>query len=238
MKKKPIVLMLAAVVLGAQVQATELKTFDQRFSYTLGVRMAKMLSAQGIGKLDGPAFGAAVADVINGKDLQMTEDQMTETLKERSDRINKERKAKAAAALEKGKKFLADNAKSEGVKVTDSGLQYKVIREGKGESPKKTDRVKVHYEGRTIDGKKFDSSYDRGQPAEFGVSGVVKGFSEALQLMKPGAKYQVFIPPELGYGERGAGKVIGPNEVLIFDLELLAVLPEKPKPAASDAEKK
>ncbi|BAO43968.1 FKBP-type peptidyl-prolyl cis-trans isomerase [Thiolapillus brandeum] len=239
MKKKPIVLMLAAVVLGGQVQATELKTFDQRFSYTLGVRMAKMLSAQGIGKLDGPAFGSAVADVINGKDLQMTEDQMTEVLKERSDRLNKERKAKAAAALEKGKKFLADNARNEGVKVTDSGLQYKVIREGKGDSPKKTDRVKVHYEGRTIDGKKFDSSYDRGKPAEFGVSGVVKGFSEALQLMKPGAKYQVFIPSELGYGERGAGKVIGPNEVLVFDLELLEVLPEKkPEPAAADAGKK
>ncbi|WP_456447060.1 FKBP-type peptidyl-prolyl cis-trans isomerase [Thiolapillus sp.] len=237
MKKKPIVLMLAAVVLAGQVEATELKTFDQRFSYTLGVRMAKMLTAQGIGELDGPAFGAAVADVINGKELQMTQDQMTETLKERSARIQKERQAKAAAALKKGKKFLEDNAKSEGVKVTASGLQYKVIREGKGESPKKTDRVKVHYEGRTIDGKKFDSSYDRGKPAEFGVSKVVKGFSEALMLMKPGAKYKVFIPPELGYGEHGAGKVIGPNEVLIFDLELLEVLPEQPKPAAA-ADKK
>ncbi len=237
MKKKRIVLMLAAAVLAGQVQATELKTFDQRFSYTLGVRMAKMLTAQGIGELDGPAFGAAVADVINGKELQMTQEEMTETLKERSERIKKERQAKAAEALEKGKKFLADNAKKEGVKVTDSGLQYQVIKEGKGESPKKTDRVKVHYEGRTIDGKKFDSSYDRGKPAEFGVSGVVKGFSEALQLMKPGAKYKVFIPPELGYGERGAGRTIGPNEVLIFDLELLEILPEKPKPAAA-AEKK
>jgi len=238
MKKRRIVLMLAAAVLAGQAQATELKTFDQRFSYTLGVRMAKMLTAQGIGELDGPAFGAAVADVINGKELQMTQEQMTETLKERSERIQKERQAKAAEALEKGKKFLADNAKKDGVKVTDSGLQYQVIREGKGESPKKTDRVKVHYEGHTIDGKKFDSSYDRGKPAEFGVSGVVKGFSEALQLMKPGAKYKVFIPPELGYGERGAGRVIGPNEVLIFDLELLEILPEKPKPAAAEAAEK
>ena len=237
MKKKRIVLMLAAAVVASQAQATELKTFDQRFSYTLGVRMAKMLTAQGIGELDGPAFGAAVADVINGKELQMTQEQMTETLKERSERIKRERQAKAAEALKKGKKFLAENAKKEGVKVTDSGLQYQVIREGKGEPPKKTDRVKVHYEGRTIDGKKFDSSYDRGKPAEFGVSGVVKGFSEALQLMKPGAKYKVFIPPELGYGERGAGRTIGPNEVLVFDLELLEVLPEKPKPATA-AEKK
>ncbi len=237
MKKKRIVLMLAAAVLAGQAQAAELKTFDQRFSYTLGVRMAKMLTAQGIGELDGTAFGEAVADVVNGKELQMTQEEMTETLKERSERIKKERQAKAAEALEKGKKFLADNAKKEGVKVTDSGLQYQVIKEGKGESPKKTDRVKVHYEGRTIDGKKFDSSYDRGKPAEFGVSGVVKGFSEALQLMKPGAKYKVFIPPELGYGERGAGRTIGPNEVLIFDLELLEILPEKPKPAAA-AEKK
>ncbi len=238
MKKKRIVLMLAAAVVAGQVQATELKTFDQRFSYTLGVRMAKMLTAQGIGELDGPAFGAAVADVINGKELQMTQEEMTETLKERSERIKKERQAKAAEALEKGKRFLADNAKKQGVKVTESGLQYQVIKEGKGESPKKTDRVKVHYEGRTIDGKKFDSSYDRGKPAEFGVSGVVKGFSEALQLMKPGAKYKVFIPPELGYGERGAGRTIGPNEVLIFDLELLEILPEKPKPAAAQAAEK
>ncbi|WP_457675538.1 FKBP-type peptidyl-prolyl cis-trans isomerase [Thiolapillus sp.] len=229
MKKKRIVLMLAAAVMAGQVQSTELKTFDQRFSYTLGVRMAKMLTAQGIGELDGPAFGAAVADVINGKELQMTPEQMTETLKERSERIQKERKAKAAAALEKGKKFLADNARNEGVKVTDSGLQYKVIREGKGKSPGKADRVRVHYEGHTIDGKKFDSSYDRGKPAEFSVGGVVKGFSEALQLMKPGAKYKVFIPPELGYGERGAGNAIGPNEVLVFDLELLEVLPQKPE---------
>jgi FKBP-type peptidyl-prolyl cis-trans isomerase len=237
MKKKPIVLMLAAAVLAGQAQAAELKTFDQRFSYTLGVRMAKMLTAQGIGQLDGPAFGAAVADVINGKELQMSQEQMTETLKERSDRIQKERQAKAEKALEKGKKFLADNARNEGVKVTDSGLQYQVLREGKGSSPKKNERVKVHYEGRTIDGKKFDSSYDRGKPAEFGVAGVVKGFSEALMMMKPGAKYKVFIPPELGYGERGAGKVIGPNEVLIFDLELLEVLPEKAKPAEAAAKK-
>ncbi len=238
MKKKTIVLMLAAAVLGGQAQAAELKTFDQRFSYTLGVRMAKMLTAQGIGKLDGAAFGEAVADVVNGNKLQMTDEQMAATLKERSEKMHKERKAKAAAALEASKKFLAENATKEGVKVTESGLQYKVIREGKGESPKKTDRVKVHYEGHTIDGKKFDSSYDRGKPAEFGVGGVVKGFSEALQLMKPGAKYKVFIPPELGYGERGAGRVIGPNEALIFDLELLEVLPDKPKPGAEGAEKK
>ncbi len=235
MMKKRIVLLVAAAVLGGQLQATELKTFDQRYSYTLGTRMAKMLKAQGIGELDGVAFGAAVADVINSKPLQLTEDEMTAVLKERSEKLAKERAVKASAALEKAKKFMAENAKKPGISVMDSGLQYQIIKPGSGEPPKMTDSVKVHYEGRTTDGKKFDSSYDRGKPAQFALQGVVKGFSEALTHMKPGAKWKVIIPPELGYGPRGAGKVIGPNEVLVFDLELLEVIKpaeKKEKPAS------
>ncbi|WP_456379276.1 FKBP-type peptidyl-prolyl cis-trans isomerase [Thiolapillus sp.] len=223
MKKKRIVLMLAAAVLASQVQAIELNTFDQRYSYTLGTRMAKMLKAQGVGELDGAAFGAAVADVINGKPLQLTEEEMSEVLKQRSERAAKEREEKAAKALEKAKKFLAENANKPGITVLESGLQYKIIKAGSGEPPTMEDTVKVHYEGRTIDGKKFDSSHDRGKPAEFALKGVVKGFSEALVHMKPGAKWKVIIPPELGYGARGAGSSIGPNEVLMFDLELLEV---------------
>ncbi|WP_456414896.1 FKBP-type peptidyl-prolyl cis-trans isomerase [Thiolapillus sp.] len=223
MKKKPIVLMLAAAVLASQVQATELKTFDQRYSYTLGTRMAKMLKAQGIGELDGVAFGAAVADVINGKPLQLTDEEMSEVLKQRAEIAAKKREEKAAKALEKAKEFLAESAKKPGITVLESGLQYQVVKPGEGEPPTMADTVKVHYEGHTIDGKKFDSSYDRGQPAEFALKGVVKGFSEALTHMKPGAKWKVIIPPELGYGARGAGSSIGPNEVLMFDLELLEV---------------
>ncbi len=223
MKKKRIVLMLAAAVLAGQVQATELKTFDQRYSYTLGTRMAKMLKAQGVGELDGAAFGAAVADVINSKPLQLTDEEMSEVLKQRSERANKEREGQAAKALKKAKEFLAENAKKPGITVLESGLQYKIIKPGAGEPPTMADTVKVHYEGHTIEGKKFDSSYDRGKPAEFALEGVVKGFSEALIHMKPGAKWKVVIPPELGYGARGAGSSIGPNEVLVFDLELLDV---------------
>jgi FKBP-type peptidyl-prolyl cis-trans isomerase FklB len=231
MKKKRIVLLLAAAVLGGQLHATELKTFDERYSYTLGTRMAKMLKAQGIGELDGVAFGAAVADVINSKPLQLTEDEMSAVLKQRSEKLAKERAEKAEVALKAAKAFMAENAKKPGITVMDSGLQYQVIKPGSGESPKMTDTVKVHYEGRTTDGKKFDSSYDRGKPAQFALQGVVKGFSEALTHMKPGAKWKVIIPPELGYGPRGAGKAIGPNQVLVFDLELLDVIKPADKAA-------
>lgn len=226
MKKRKIVLLLAGIsLLAAPLGAAELKTPQQRFSYTLGVRMAKMLSAQGIDNLDGMAFGEAVADVVNGNKLQLSEEQMNEALKWRSEQARKAREEKAAKALERSKAFLAENAKKPGVKVLDSGIQYQVIREGSGKPPTMEDKVKVNYEGHTIDGKKFDSSYDRGKPATFPLKGVIKGFGEVLTHMRPGAKWKVFIPPELGYGERGAGNIIGPNEALIFDLELLEVLP-------------
>ncbi|MCK5888322.1 MAG: FKBP-type peptidyl-prolyl cis-trans isomerase [Methylococcales bacterium] len=121
-----------------------------------------------------------------------------------------------------GEKFLAENAKKEGIKTTKSGLQYKVITEGKGDSPKATDTVTVHYKGTTLDDKEFDSSYSRNSPATFPLNRVIKGWTEGLQLMNKGAKYRFFIPSELAYGERGAGADIGPNAALIFDVELLA----------------
>ena len=129
----------------------------------------------------------------------------------------------AQVGREKGEAFLAENAKKEGVKTLPSGLQYKVVKEGTGKQPTKNDTVSVHYKGTLIDGREFDSSYKRGEPAEFPVSGVIKGWTEILQLMKEGAKYQVFIPWQLAYGERGAGDLIGPHEALVFDVELLKV---------------
>ncbi|HKI51321.1 MAG TPA: FKBP-type peptidyl-prolyl cis-trans isomerase, partial [Geothermobacteraceae bacterium] len=122
--------------------------------------------------------------------------------------------------------FLVANAKKDGVKTTASGLQYKVIEEGTGKTPAATDKVKVNYRGSLVDGTEFDSSYKRGQPATFPVNGVIKGWTEALQLMKEGAKFQLVIPADLAYGERGAGPMIGPNSTLVFDVELLAVNPE------------
>ncbi len=122
-----------------------------------------------------------------------------------------------------GEKFLADNAKNAGITSTPSGLQYQILAEGNGTSPKATDNVTVHYKGTTIDGKEFDSSYSRGAPATFPLNRVISGWTEGLQLMKEGAKYRFFIPSELAYGERGAGRDIGPNAALIFDVELIKV---------------
>ena len=132
-----------------------------------------------------------------------------------------------------GEKFLAENKKKEGVKTTVSGLQYKVLKEGAGPSPKETDTVVTNYRGTLIDGTEFDSSYKRNEPATFQVNRVIKGWLEPLQLMKPGAKYQLVIPSSLAYGERGAGQLIGPNATLIFEVELLSIKP--PEPAATVA---
>ena len=133
--------------------------------------------------------------------------------------------AMAATPAEKGEEFLKENAKKEGVKTTASGLQYKVIKEGEGKSPKATDTVSVHYRGTLLDGTEFDSSYKRNEPTQFPLNRVIKGWTEGVQLMKEGAKYQFFIPSQLAYGERGTpGGPIGPNETLIFDIELLKVL--------------
>jgi FKBP-type peptidyl-prolyl cis-trans isomerase len=129
----------------------------------------------------------------------------------------------AQTALEKGEKFLAENGKRDGVKTTASGLEYEVITEGAGKSPKATDTVLVHYSGKLIDGKEFDSSYKRGEPIEFPLNQVIPGWTEGVQLMKEGAKYRFFIPSKLAYGKRGAGPDIGPDETLIFEVELLKV---------------
>ncbi len=143
--------------------------------------------------------------------------------KEIKDKKEGKTKEMAAANLEKGKKFLEENKKKPGIKVTDSGLQYEILEAGEGKKPALTDKVKCNYKGTLIDGTVFDSSYDRGKPATFGVNQVIKGWTEALQMMPVGSKWRLYIPSELAYGERGAGKDIGPNEVLIFDIELLGI---------------
>ena len=133
--------------------------------------------------------------------------------------------ARAQVGREKGEEFLIGNAKKEGVKTLPSGLQYRVLKEGDGKHPTKAEHVVVHYRGTLIDGREFDSSYKRGEPAKFGVTQVIKGWTEALQLMKEGAKWTLYIPWYLAYGEKGSGKLIGPNETLVFDIELIGVLP-------------
>ena len=135
--------------------------------------------------------------------------------------------AHAQVGREKGEAFLIENAKKEGVKTLPSGLQYRVIKDGDGKRPTKADEVIVHYRGTLIDGTEFDSSIRRGEPAKFGVTQVIKGWTEALQLMKEGSKWTLWIPWQLAYGDKGSGKLIGPHETLIFEVELIAIMPQK-----------
>lgn len=217
---------LLALAARAQ-EKVELKDQKQKISYAIGMDIGSNLKRQDI-DVDPKILGAGIADALSGK-LQLTEAEAKQVINEfRTQMMSKmESKQKEAGDknLKAGEDFLAANAKKEGVKTTASGLQYKVLKagDGKGKTPKPTDTVKVHYHGTLIDGTVFDSSVDRGQPATFPVNGVIAGWTEVLQLMKEGDKWQVYIPSKLAYGERGAGGQIGPNSALIFDVELLSV---------------
>ena len=225
---------LIAAVLGALFLAgtayaegdTVLKTERDRVSYTIGLDIGNNLKSQSI-DVDPEVFSKGVKDALTGSKPLLTVSEIQETMTN----FKKEMQVKQASRMkevgEKKKKegevFLAKNGKKEGVTTLPSGLQYEVIKEGSGKIPESTDTVSVHYRGILIDGNEFDSSFKRGQPASFQVGGVIKGWTEALQLMKTGAKWKLFIPSDLAYGERGAGRSIGPNETLIFEVELLAI---------------
>lgn len=197
---------------------------SQAYSYTMGVRLGELLKSQGITDLDSNAFAAAIDDVINGRDLLMTEAQMSESVKIQQAITRDQRAKQAQENLKRGREFLQNNAQRVNVVSLDNGMQYRVIKPGKGQATTPDSKVKVHYRGTLINGDVFDSSYDRGQPASFNLSGVIPGFREALIRMRVGDKWEVFIPSDLAYGERGAGGDIGPNETLIFEMELLEIL--------------
>ncbi len=165
----------------------------------------------------------AIADTVKGSDTLMSAEEMTTALKAQQDRLIAVQQKKAEEAKAVGAAFLAEYAKKEGVKKTDSGIYYQEITAGEGDQPKSTDTVKVHYKGTLRDGTEFDSSYKRGKPAEFPVNGVIQGWQEILPMMKAGAKWEVAIPSDLAYGERGAGGNIGPNEPLVFEIELIEI---------------
>lgn len=177
--------------------------------------------------LDVDAFSAGVRDALSGGELKMSDEEIMATLQAYQQKQLAERQQESQVLAEKNKAeaeaFFAENASAEGVVTTDSGLQYKVITEGEGASPSADDTVEVHYEGKLLDGSVFDSSYQRQQTVSFPVNGVIPGWTEALQLMKVGSKYQLFIPPELAYGAGGAGQMIGPNAALLFEVELVAI---------------
>lgn len=199
----------------------EYKEEMDKVSYCLGLSISSNLLMSGIKSINKEAFVSAIDDAFSGKTPSISPEEANKTLQ---DFFSKVQAKMSGEALENGKKFLEDNANNEGVNILESGLQYKVIEEGSGEKPTENDQVKCHYEGKLISGQVFDSSYKRNEPATFPVNGVIKGWVEAIQMMNVGSKWQLYIPSDLAYGSQGAGQAIGPNETLIFDVELLEII--------------
>lgn len=226
-----IITLIAFLSAGVLLAADEsLKDMKDKRSYCIGLDIGQNLK-DGMFELNIDHLLSGIRDSYAGNDWKVTQEEMVQILSEFQQELQQkqmEMQQKAASDnMAAGKAFLDENAKKEGVKVTESGLQYKEITPGTGNKPTATDKVKVHYSGTLIDGTVFDSSIERGEPVVFGVNQVIPGWSEAIQLMNEGAKYQVFIPSDLAYGPRGAGQAIGPNATLIFDIELIKVNPEE-----------
>lgn len=193
----------------------------EKLSYALGMVIGHNLKGMGVKGLDAAQFAQAAAAVIEGAATTLTDAEAQQLV---SDFVQRQQAEAGKAVREDGERFLAENAKKEGVTVLPSGLQYTVIKEGNGSKPKATDKVKCHYEGTLPNGTVFDSSYRRGEPAVFPLNGVIAGWTEGVQLMAEGAKYRFFIPYHLAYGERGAGQAIPPYAALVFDVELIEVV--------------
>ncbi len=192
-----------------------------KFSYGLGMGIGQNLLSMGVKGMSVEDFVKGLIDVLEGNKTELTHSEAQKVVNEHFQKL-----AEEAYAVNKlaGEKFLAENAKKEGVVVLPSGLQYEVLAEGNGKKPSATDRVQCHYEGTLIDGTIFDSSIKRGEPAVFGVNQVIRGWVEALQLMQEGAKWRLYIPYDMAYGEHGAGEMIPPYSALVFDVELIKVL--------------
>jgi FKBP-type peptidyl-prolyl cis-trans isomerase len=228
MKSTSLTVLLAALGLATPLfaqNAPDLKDPQQRLSYAIGTQMGSSMRSQGV-EVDPKALAAGLSDALAGKP-GMTDAEIKDVMTAFRDQMMAKMQAKQAVDGEKNVKaseeFLAANAKKDGVKATASGLQYKVIKSGTGKSPGPKDTVKVHYHGTLPDGTVFDSSVDRKEPVTFPVDGVIPGWTEALQLMKEGDKWQIVIPAKLAYGEQGAPPKIGPNTALVFDVELLSI---------------
>ena len=209
-----------------------LTTQRQKESYALGMSIGLGMKKQGADKsVDAAIVARGLRDALGGSKTALTEDEMKAAMQQLRTQVESAQQAKAheagAAKRKEGEAFLAANKAKEGVKVLPDGLQYKVLTEGNGPKPTANDTVTVNYRGTLINGKEFDSSYKRGQPASFPVGGVIKGWTEALQLMPVGSKWQLFIPAELAYGDRGAGADIGPGETLVFEVELISIGEQK-----------
>jgi FKBP-type peptidyl-prolyl cis-trans isomerase FklB len=230
MKRVNGVLALAAFTLplvsSSLFAAPALKTEKDKVSYLIGYQIGSNFKRDGI-EVDTAILLSALKEAIAGTTSTLSQEESQKVMENLQTGLRAKAEAKqkseGEANLKAGKAYLATNAKKPGWKTLPSGLQYKIVKEGSGATPKETDTVKTNYKGTLLDGTEFDSSYKRGQPATFPVNGVIKGWTEALQLMKPGSKWELAIPSDLAYGDRGAGGTIGPNATLLFDVELIGI---------------
>ncbi len=223
--KTGLLLGLVAVSLSLNAYGKDtagLKTDKQKFSYSVGFQLGQNLSRQKL-DIDSKIAAQGMQNALTGTTPKLSPEEMRASIQVYQKKEQEKMETQGKKNLEAGQTFLEANKKKEGVVTLPSGLQYKVLTEGKGKQPKSSDSVIAHYRGTLINGTEFDSSYKRNEPATFPVQGVVKGWQEALPLMKEGAKWQIYIPADLAYGPRGAGQAIGPNETLIFDIELISV---------------
>ena len=203
---------------------TEYETIEQKTSYGIGLQMGNQLKSEFFEGLEIEAVITGLRDSMTASALKVPPEELQEAFKIMNERIQSQQAKAEESQGAEGVAFLTENAKREEITVTKSGLQYEVITQGSGRQPSANSTVRTHYHGTLINGKVFDSSYDRGQPAEFPVNGVIAGWTEALQMMKEGSKWKLYLPHNLAYGERGAGGDIGPYQALIFDVELLEIV--------------
>jgi len=217
-------LLLTTTAVHAEVV---LDSENKKFSYAVGNKIGEQLAQQFVGQpdIDIEALLEALSLTVRGSEIQMTEEEVIAVIQEKQQQQLEAAEATSLEKLESGAAFLEQNMAKDGVVVTDSGLQYAIIESGDpaGDMPTVTDTVVVHYQGTLVDGTVFDSSINRGEPATFSLQSIIPGWIEVLQLMRPGDKWSIVLPPELAYGERGAGQLIGPNEVLMFDIELIEI---------------
>ncbi|MEQ8661757.1 MAG: FKBP-type peptidyl-prolyl cis-trans isomerase [Gammaproteobacteria bacterium] len=217
-------LVLLGCLLAGQAGAagTSLETDAEKYSYAIGINFAQSLMRQGV-PLDADAIYMAIQDALAGGELRLSAESMSDALRAEAQRAGERKREMAGENMRRGKEFMAQNKNKEGVTTLPNGIQYEVLRKGSGAQPKKTDTVTVHYVGTLVDGREFDSSKRRGEPATFPLDGVIQGWQEVLPLMRVGARWLVTIPPDLAYGVNGAGAAIGPNETLVFEIDLLEI---------------
>lgn len=202
---------------------TSLETDAEKYSYAIGINFAQSLMRQGA-PIDADSIYMAIRDALEGSQPRISAESMTAALRAESQKAGERKRQMATENLRAGKEFMAKNKTKDGVTTLPNGIQYEVLRKGDGPQPKPTDKVKVHYAGSLIDGREFDSSKRRGEPASFTLDGVIKGWQDVLPLMRVGSRWLVTIPPDRAYGVSGAGMAIGPNETLVFEIELLGIV--------------